>query len=132
MEDRVPSKPEHVTDAELAILKLLWDKGTLTARQICEALYPEGTASDQATVHKLVQRLEAKDLIARDRSSFAHVFSAKAQRNELAGQQLEELAARLTKGSMVPLIMHAVDSSRLTASERRELRDLLDGKPRKR
>jgi BlaI family transcriptional regulator, penicillinase repressor len=118
----------QATDAELAILKLLWEGGPLTARAIRERLYPGGTPSDHATVQKLLQRLERKRLVARDRGSFAHSFSAAVTREELAGTQLEALAARLTDGSMVPFILHAVSSKRLSAKERNEIRELLDGR----
>jgi predicted transcriptional regulator len=121
------------TDAELAILKLLWDSESLSARDIREQLYPGGTPSDHATVQKLLQRLEQKKLIARDRRSFAHSFRAVVSREELAGEQLEALASKLTDGSLVPFILHAVSSKPLTAQEREEIRRLLDrGKPTKR
>src|SRR5947207_3795271 len=105
----------QATDAELAVLKVLWDGGSLTARAICEQIYPSGTPSDQATVQKLLQRLEQKRLIARDRSSFAHVFRPTVTREALAGDQLEALADKLTDGSLVPFILHAVGSKQLTA-----------------
>lgn len=124
----MPRKPQPASDAELAILKLLWDAESLTAKEIREKLYPEGTASDHGTVQKLLQRLESKGLVARDRRSFAHLFRAKVSRSTLAGQQLETLAQKLTEGSLVPLIMHAVGSTKLTPQERKEIRQLLDGR----
>jgi BlaI family transcriptional regulator, penicillinase repressor len=121
------SKPQ-ATDAELAILKLLWEGGPLTAREIREQLYPGGTPSDHATVQTLLSRLERKQLVARDRESFAHSFTAAVTREELAGDQLEALAAKLTDGSMVPFILHAVSSKKLTPKERQEIRELLEGR----
>lgn len=119
------AKPQQVTDAELAILKLLWQQQPLTAREVREQLYPSGTASDHGTVQKLLQRLEDKGLVRRDRSSFAHKFYAKVSRDALAGQQLETLAQKLTDGSMIPFIMHAVGSKKLTSRERAEIQQLL-------
>src|SRR4051812_47092790 len=116
----------QATDAELAVLKLLWESDSLTARAICEKLYPSGTPSDQATVQKLLQRLEQKRLVARDRKSFAHQFRATVTREALAADQLEALAEKLTDGSLVPFILHAVESKQLTAKERSEIRRLLD------
>jgi predicted transcriptional regulator len=120
-------KPQ-ATDAELAILKLLWEGGPLTARDLRERLYPGGTPSDQATVQTLLSRLERKNLVTRDRTSFAHSFMAAVTREVLAGDQLEALAAKLTDGSMVPFILHAVSSKKLSPKERQEIRDLLAGK----
>jgi BlaI family penicillinase repressor len=124
----MPSPVPHATDAELAILKLLWEREPLTAREIREELYPEGSPSDQATVQKLVQRLEQKQLVARDRRSFAHSFRATITREELAGNQLEALAEKLTDGSLVPFLLHAVSAKKLSADERSEIRRLLDGR----
>jgi BlaI family transcriptional regulator, penicillinase repressor len=122
----MPPARHTASDAELAVLKLLWENERLSARDIREQLYPEGTPSDHATVQKLLQRLEQKKLIARDRRSFAHQFRAIVTREELAGEQLEALASKLTDGSMVPFILHAVNAKPLTAEERSEIRRLLD------
>lgn len=120
-------KKLSASDAELAVMRLLWENESLTARDIREVLYPGGTSSDHGTVQKLLQRLETKKLISRDNTSFVHVFRAKVSRSEMAGQQLETLAEKLTEGSLVPFIMHAVGSRKLTAQERKEIRRLLDG-----
>ena len=122
----------QATDAELAILKLLWEREPLTAKEIREQLYPSGSPSDHATVHKLLQRLEQKKLISRDRSSFAHLFRARVTREALAGNQLEALAEKLTDGSIVPFILHAVGSQKLTVGERNEIRRLLNRRKQKR
>ena len=116
----------HATDAELAILKLLWEHESLSAREIREELYPNGSPSDHATVQKLLQRLEQKKLVGRDRRSFAHLFHAEVSREALAGNQLEALAEKLTNGSLVPFILHAASAKKLTADERAEIRRLLD------
>jgi len=121
-------KPQHASDAELAILKLLWKAESLTARDIREQLYPGGTSSDHGTVQKLLQRLENKGLVSRDRRSFAHVFRAIVSRGGLVGRQLDAMADKLTDGSMVPFIMHAVESKKLTSEEREEIRQLLAGR----
>ena len=121
-------KPIHVTEAELAILKVLWDGGSRTARDIRAALYPHNTASNRATVQKLLERLESKELIDRDRSSFVHSFTARLSRDEFVGQQIDALADRLTDGSFVPLITNLVGKARLTAEELAELRKILNPK----
>ncbi len=127
----MPKRPQPATDAELAILKLLWDAESLTAREIREALYPDATPSAHGTVQTLLQRLEKKALIVRDSDSFAHVFRANISRPEFVGVQLDALAARLTDGSMVPFIMHAVESRGLSAEELTQIRKLIDKKRRK-
>jgi predicted transcriptional regulator len=72
--------PQNVTDAELAILQALWEYGPATIRQLTDRLYPGGRSSDFATVQKLLERLEAKECVHRDRSGAAQVFEAAINR----------------------------------------------------
>jgi predicted transcriptional regulator len=124
-----------VTDAELAVLQALWDQGPATIRQLTDTLYPEGTDAHYATVQKLLDRLEAKGHVIRDRSSHAHVFRACTDRDTLIGHRLRAMAEKLCGGLMVPLLTHLVRAETLTPHERQELRaliDELDRKPRPR
>ncbi len=119
-------KPQRVTDAELAVLEILWKGGLATIRQIARELYPGGTPSAYATVQKLLERLESKGCVSRDRSSFAHVFAAKIERGDFIGERLQELAEKLCEGSLTPLLTHLVEAKRLNARDRKMLRKLLD------
>ena len=116
----------HVADAELKILQVLWDQGRVGARQITETIYGAASASHVATVQKLLQRLEAKRLVRRDRSGHVHAFEATINCTAFAGGQLEQLAQRLTEGSLVPFITHMVQAKKLPPKERDEIRRLLD------
>jgi predicted transcriptional regulator len=122
----VVKKPVGVTDAELAVLKVLWARGPLTAKAITEVLYPEGAESEFAAVHSFLQRLERKGLVARDRSSFVHVFSPKASQADILGQELKALIERVGGESIAPLIMQLIDQKRLSRKEAAEIRKLLD------
>jgi predicted transcriptional regulator len=116
----------RVTGAELSVLDALWKKGRLSIRQIADEIYPGGKASEYATVQKLLERLEAKECVARDRSSFAHLFEARIQRADLIDQELAEVAEKLCDGSLTPLLTHLVAKRKLTREEREMLRRLLD------
>src|ERR1700675_1815338 len=91
----VVKKSVAVTDAELAVLKVLWARGPLAAKAITEAIYPDGAGSEFAAVHSFLQRLERKGLVARDRGSFVHVFSPTASPADVLGQQLETLVEQI-------------------------------------
>jgi len=121
-----------VSDAELAILQLLWDQGKLTTRQLAAQLYPKQTISDLATVQKLVQRLENKQLIGRDRSAYAHTIVAIVDRNDFAAQRLAETAAKLARGSLKPLLAHLLESEHFSPEELEDIRKLLDKRRKKR
>ncbi len=119
-------KPVGVTDAELAVLKVLWARGPQAAKAITEAIYPDGAASEFAAVHSFLQRLERKGLVTRDRSSFVHVFSPAASHADILGQELETLVKRMGGDSIAPLIMRLIDQKRLSRKEAAEIRKLLD------
>jgi len=113
-------------DAELAVLQQLWERGPATIRDLTDALYPNGSEAHYATVQKLLDRLEAKGCVHRDRSSRAHAFRAAVDRDEVIGQRLQAMAEKLCGGSLTPLVTNLVRSKRLTARERREIRKLFD------
>src|SRR5215217_7602190 len=95
--------PTEVTDAELAVLQELWDLGPATIRQLTDRLYPAGSASCYATVQKLLERLEGKGFVTRDRSGAVHAFAACVCRDELIGRRLRTVAEKLCGGSLTPL-----------------------------
>jgi len=120
---------QPVTDAEFAVLEFLWQAGSATKRDLIAALYPRGAESDVATVQKLLERLEAKGHVTRDRSELAHVFTSVTRKNEFVGEQLARMAQKLSGGALAPLVMHLVESKKLTKRERDKLRSLLDSQP---
>jgi predicted transcriptional regulator len=117
---------QDITDAELAVLQVLWDQGAATIRQITDALYPRGGVSHYATVQKLLERLESKGCVARDRGGVVHVFTAAIGRDDLIGRRLRDMAEKLCGGSLTPLLTHLVQAQRLSPRERQELRALID------
>jgi predicted transcriptional regulator len=118
--------PQDVTDTELAILQQLWDHGPQTIRQLTDALYPTGGPAQYATVQKLLDRLEVKQFVSRDRSAAAHRFAPAVQREELIGRRLQDMAEKLCGGSLTPLLTHLVRTRQLSPRERQELRDLIN------
>jgi BlaI family penicillinase repressor len=118
--------PQDVTDAELAVLQALWSQGPATIRQLTEAIYPDGGPAYYATVQKLLERLEGKNCIRRERTAGAHVFSAVLAPEDLIGRRLRAMAEKLCGGSLTPLLTHLVRAERLTAKQRQELRTLID------
>ena len=118
--------PQDVTEAELTILQALWEGGPAPIRKLTEAVYGQGGSSSYATVQKLLDRLEAKGFVARDRGGAAHVFRAAIGRDELINRRLRAVADTLCGGSMTPLLTHLVRGRRLTERERQELRALIE------
>ena len=121
----MPPSSYHVTEKELAILDALWLDGAATIRRLTDRLYPGGGASHYATVQKLLDRLETKALVVRDRSALAHVFRTTIEREEMVGHELQEVASKLCEGSLTPLLLNLAREAHLTAQDRDVLRRLL-------
>ena len=119
-------KPRDVTDSELAVLDVLWNQPQATIREITEAIYEDYSPSSHATVQKLLERLEAKDCVVRDRSGFAHRFRATIERSDLLDRQLEAVADKLCEGSLTPLLLHLASRTKLSDEERKLLRKLIN------
>ena len=115
-----------LTNAELAVMELLWDRGRMTARQIREELYPKARKPQHGTVQRFLQSLEEKGCVVRDKSLPVHLFSAAVSRETYAGRQLESLAEKLTGGSIAPLLTHLLEEKKLDRAELARLRKLLD------
>jgi BlaI family penicillinase repressor len=128
MDDQSPSIPPTplVTDAELAVLQVIWERGTATTREVMDRLYPGGSSTHYGTVQKLLERLQAKGCVERDRSTWPHCFRALMDREALLGNSLRAVAEKLCGGSLTPLLTHLLNAEHLTAQERRELRTFLD------
>lgn len=118
--------PRDVTDAELSILRVLWEEGTLPVRAIATAVGSRRNPAQAATVQKLLERLEDKGWVERDRSGPVQMFRATADRDDLIGRRLQGIAEELCEGSMTPLLSHLVQRENLSASDRRALRELID------
>jgi BlaI family penicillinase repressor len=117
--------PLRVTPAELAVLQFLWNRGPATIRQIADVLYPDGGVSEYYTVQKLLERLEEKRCVRKDRSQRAHVFLAAVGRDELLGEQLRGLSETLCGGSLSPLLTGLVQLRPLTSEEIGTLKELV-------
>ena len=121
----VPTPPD-VTEAELAVLQVLWEMGLATIREIRAELYPDGGTSEYATVQKLLERLESKNFVTRSRRNIPHTFKAKIDRAALVGRRIDELTATLCDGSMAPILSHLVRKKRVSKRDREALRRLID------
>ena len=108
-------------------MELLWESAKpMTARQIREQLYPDEKKAQHGTVQRLLQRLEDKGFVQRDRSISVHFFAPGISRATYAGTQLELLADKLTAGSFAPLITNLIERKKISRKEIERLREILD------
>ena len=122
----MPRRPRDVTDAELDVLRLLWEAGPATIRALTDRLYPKGGTSEYATVQKLLERLEGKGHVARTTEGRQNVYHATVDREQLVARRLRDTADDLCDGSLTPLITQLVNAGSLSRDELRELRRVVD------
>jgi predicted transcriptional regulator len=111
------------TEAELAILRVLWTRGPSTVREVQEALKRD---TGYTTVLKLMQIMTDKELVRRDESQRTHVYHARVTEEQTQRQLVADLLDRAFGGSALKLVMQAISSSHATPEELAEIRRLLD------
>lgn len=116
------------TDAELAILTILWSRGGSTVREVHDAL-ADGTG--YTTVLKLLQIMHQKGLVKRDESERTHVYRAAVAADRTQTQLVRDLADRAFAGSASQLVMRALSSQRTPPDELAAIRALLDAAEKK-
>lgn len=113
------------TDSELAILRILWDRGPSTVRHVHEAL-AETRETGYTTTLKLMQIMVDKGLVTRNESARTHVYAAAAGEHETQQQLVRDLVDRAFGGSAAALVLQALNAEDTSAKELREIRKLID------
>jgi BlaI family penicillinase repressor len=113
------------TEAELAILQVLWSKGSCTVREIFETLYTDETS--YTTALKLLQIMHGKGLVVRDESQRAHSYRPAVSQVITQKRFLTDVVDRVFNGSSSQLVLQALGSSPPTSAEElADIRSLLD------
>jgi predicted transcriptional regulator len=119
------------TEAELAILQILWNRGPSTVREVHTALRNKGTG--YTTTLKQMQVMTDKGLLQRNERYRSHVYEASIQREQTQRQLTRSLLVRAFDGSAKNLVLGALSLQPISRSERAEIREMLDrferGKP---
>jgi BlaI family transcriptional regulator, penicillinase repressor len=128
-------RPLTIPDSELDVLKVLWDRGQATVREVLETLRAAGRQWSYATVATLLDRLETKGVITSDRSELAFVYKPTITTHEVRQKRLNSLVDKLYEGEPGLLVLHLLKSHPLDASQAKEVRAVLEemtgGKPKK-
>ena len=121
----MPQPPrQRPTDAQLAILSVLWKSGPATVREVHEAL-PDALRRGYTTTLKLMQIMSEQGLVERDESQRSHVYSAQVGEGETQGHLVDDLMQKAFGGSASQLVMRALSGSAASESELAEIRALL-------
>ena len=113
------------TDAELAILRVLWGRGASTVRQVFEVLSAE-KALGYTTVLKMLQIMNEKGLVKRDATDRVHVFSTTQTQTQTQRHMLDDLLDKAFGGSSTRLVMQALATRKASREDLVEIRKMLD------
>jgi predicted transcriptional regulator len=119
------AKIPRPTDAELAILRVLWTRGASTVRQVHEVLSKERPTA-YTTALKLLQIMTEKGLVRRDATDRTHIYQARLSQEQTQRQLVRDLVDRAFGGSPSKLVLQALATRRASADELHEIRQLLD------
>jgi BlaI family penicillinase repressor len=108
-------------------MRVLWELGDSTARQICDAM-SEQTSTALSTVQTLLRQLEAKGAVCHERCDRTFVFRALVQESEIGGSAAQDLLSRVFRGSLSGLVAHLLDTEEVSSEEMRKLREVVAAK----
>jgi BlaI family transcriptional regulator, penicillinase repressor len=127
MKNNAVQKP---TASELEILRVLWERGPSTVREVHEKLN-EKKSTGYTTVLKLLQIMTEKNLVQRDETKRAHIYKARVPAENTKQQLAGDVLQRVFEGSASQLMLHALAGHKASRDEIEELRRLLDEYERK-
>ena len=113
------------TDSELEILRVLWQRGTSTVREVHQEIN-KARPTGYTTVLKMLQIMTAKGLVQRNQEQRAHVYEARLAQGETQRQLLGDLIDRAFDGSAKQLMMHVLSDKKASQADLSEIRQLLN------
>jgi len=117
-------KARKPTDAELAILRVLWQRGPSTVKEVHKQLEAR-KRTGYTTVLKFMQIMVEKGLVTRDETPFAHVYQAKIPQEQAERTLVADLLERAFEGSTSRLVLRALATKKATPEELSEIRKIL-------
>lgn len=122
-----PTPTPRPTDAELAILRVLWAKGAATVREILDAINEDRIPPlVYTTVLTFLQIMTDKGLVLRDTQGKTHVYRAAVAAEKTQRHLVKDVLERVFSGSVSQLVMHALGSRKISADEVREIKAMLN------
>lgn len=125
--------PLSIPDSELDVLKVLWDRGQATVREVLETLRAAGHVGNKegkpwsyATVATLLDRLETKKFVESNRSDQAFTYRPVVSARDVQRRRVESLVNKLYQGEPGLLVLHLLKAHQLDPGQAREVRALLD------
>ena len=113
------------TESEMEILKIVWEEGDSTVREVHELLSEKKSAGYTTTL-KLMQIMHEKGLLNRNDETRSHVYSAAVKKESIQKQVVNKMINGMFKGSTAKLIMHALGNHHASKEEIEEIKEYLN------
>ncbi len=112
-------------EAELAVLRVLWETGPQTVREVMARLHERGRKVAYTTVLTFLTRMEQKGVVSSDKDEHAYVYRARVTKEQVAKTRVRSLLDQLYDGAAAPMVLHLIENERFTDEEIARLRRLL-------
>jgi len=122
----MPPREADLGEAELEVLKVLWDEGPLPVREVMNRLHGRGRKVAYTTVLTFLTRLEQKGFVKADKSEMAYIYRPAVSRDGVAKSRLRSFLRQLYDGSAGPLVLQLIREESFTEDEIAQLQKLLD------
>lgn len=119
-------KPVELGDGELGVMRVLWDHGPLTVRDVMNRLHERGRTVAYTTVMTFLTRLEQKGVVASDKRDTAYVYRPKISRASVSASRIRSLLDQLYDGAATPVLLQLIENEPLSSGELAQLRKLID------
>jgi BlaI family transcriptional regulator, penicillinase repressor len=119
------SQSAVLTDAELRLMEVLWQKGPATIHEVLQALPPK-PALAYNSVLTTIRILEKKGYVEHAKSGKAHIYRPRVDRTHASRSAVRHLVSRFFKNSHELLVLNLLDDKSVDAAELQRLRQLLD------
>lgn len=118
-------KQQHPTPGELEVLKILWEQGPCTVREVLDVLNRSRRRA-YTSVMSLLNVMTDKGLLKRKPAGRAYVYQAKAEREKTLGKMVDDMLGRVFEGSTSALVTQLLDQSKPSEEELEEIRRTID------
>jgi predicted transcriptional regulator len=122
----MPPREADLGQAELEVLRALWDAGSLTVRQVMNRLHGQGRRVAYTTVLTFLTRLEQKGFVKSDKSGLAYVYRARITRERVSKSRLRAVLETFYDGAAGALVLQLVREERLSSEEIAQLQELVE------
>jgi len=115
----------QLTELQLAILRILWERGEATVQDIWEALHPERGLA-QTTVATMLSRLERRGVVTRRAQARQYHYKAAVTEEEVQHSMVGELTERLFDGDVTALVQHLISGKNVSPGDLAKIREMIE------